>query len=1043
MFVNKVIKKIVSRHPFPSAHSGVKWPFRGNCIKLTVFSRLWPYCFFLLLFNIPLLWCEKRAVGQDNPLPFSIENNPWVDSVMGTLSPDERISQLFMVAAYSDPVAGKVPKPENHFTEIDTLIKNYKIGGLIFFQGGPQKQAELTNYYQSVSKTPLLIAIDGEWGLAMRLDSTVKYPRQMMLGAISDDSLIYKMGADIAQQCKRIGIHINFAPVVDINNNPKNPVIGSRSFGENKENVVRKGIAYMRGLQDNSVLATVKHFPGHGDTDKDSHKELPSVKYSRERLDKVELYPFRELFREGAGSVMVAHLYVPVLDSTPNLASTLSRPVVTDLLKSELGYRGLVFTDALNMKGVSSYYKPGEVDLKALLAGNDVLLFAEDIPEAIKKIKEAVDSNLISQEEIDSRCRKILSVKQWAGLDKYRPISLENIFSDLNTPLYELTRRKLIESSITLLKNENDLIPLKRLDTLKIASVCIGESGKNAFQETLERYTAVTHFTIGRDPAMEEIVAMINSLDSFNLVIVGIHKTNENPNKNFGIAQDAMSLAASIKNHKKVILAIFGNPYSLSKFKGVENMDAIVISYEDMDLIQDYSAQLIFGGIGAKGKLPVSASSLFPEGSGLQTKPSRLKYTIPEEVGINSAGLEQIDTLIFNGIKEQAFPGCQVFFARDGKVFYHKTFGYHTYENKIPVKSNDIYDIASITKIAASTLSAMKLFDEGELDLEATLKDYIPEWLDTTPYRHVILRDMLAHQAGFIPFVPFYEKTMNKGQPRPDVYNQAKSETFPHRVAENFYIRKDYPDTMMRIIISKLKKPPGEYKYSDVGYYFLQKIIEKQTSKPLNDYVQENFYRKMGTNNLTYRPREKFPLDKIIPTEYDMLFRKQLVQGDVHDPGAAMFGGVGGHAGLFSNTNDLGKLMQMFLNGGEYGGERYINKETIGRFTQCQFCKKNNRRGAGFDKPAVDGINNPVCDCASLESFGHTGFTGTIAWADPKMQLVYVFLSNRVYPNADNNKLLKMGIRSQIMQVVYDALNGKTNVTGNGTLKKDSISDPK
>ncbi len=984
--------------------------------------------FFFLMFFVYCLLPIVNSFAQPSPLPFSTQSNPWVDSVMNSLTPSERIGQLFMVAAYSDPVAGKVRDPEKHFAEIDSLIKNYKIGGLIFFQGGPVRQAQLTNYYQSVSKTPLLIAIDGEWGLAMRLDSTIKYPRQLMLGAIQENHLIYEMASDIALQCKRLGIHINFAPVIDVNNNPRNPVIGSRSFGENKENVSDKGIAYMMGLQDNHVLATAKHFPGHGDTDKDSHKELPIVKYSRTRLDEVEIYPFKELFREGVGGVMVAHLFVPKLDSTPNLASTLSKPIVTDLLKTELGYRGLIFTDALNMKGVSSYYKPGEVDLKALMAGNDVLLFAEDVPEAIKKIEMAVDSNWISQDEIDSRCRKILAVKQWAGLNNYKPVALENIFSDLNTSAFELTKRKLIESSITLLKNRDSLIPLKRLDTLKIASVCVGDKQKNSFQNTLELYTSITHFNLDKEPSGDEIKELINNLDSFNLVIIGIHRTNENPGKNFGFTDEGMTLVNSISKRKKVILDLFGNPYSLGKFKGSENVDALIISFEDMDLIQDYSAQLIFGGISAKGKLPVSASSVFPEATGFNTSPPiRLKYTIPEELGINSNDLGKMDSIIFNGIAEQAFPGCQVLFAKDGKVFFQKTFGFHTYENKLLVKEDDLYDIASVTKIAASTISAMKLFDEGQLDLDGTLNDYIPQWLDSTSYREVVLRDMLAHQAGFVPFVPFYEKAMYKGQPRPGLFDTVKSDGFPFRVAENLFIRKDYPDSMMKMIINKPKRPRGEYKYSDVGYYFLMKIIETKSGKPLDEFIQDNFYKPLGANYLTYRPREKFPLEKIIPTEYDLLFRKQLIQGDVHDPGAAMLGGVGGHAGIFSNANDLGKLMQMFLNGGDYGGEKYINKSTLSIFTGCQFCQQNNRRGAGFDKPAPDGVNNPVCDCASLESFGHTGFTGTIAWADPKTQVVYVFLSNRVYPNADNNKLLKMGIRSKLMEVVYDAMKPQKN----------------
>ncbi|MBN4061610.1 MAG: serine hydrolase [Flavobacteriales bacterium] len=960
---------------------------------------------------------DTLAVEHQLQFPLEINNQNWVDSVFDSLTPDERIAQLFMVAAWSN-------KDQGHINEITKLVEEYKIGGLIFFQGGPVRQAKLTNHYQSKSKVPLLIAIDGEWGLAMRLDSTIKYPRQMMLGAIQDDDLIYQMGADIAKQCKRLGVHVNLAPVVDVNNNAKNPVINSRSFGEEKKNVARKSIAYMSGMQDNKVMATAKHFPGHGDTDSDSHYTLPVIRHTRQRLDNIELYPFRELIKKGIGSIMVAHLYIPALDSAKNTASTLSKSIVTDLLKKEMEFNGLVFTDALNMKGVSAYYKPGEVDLKALLAGNDVLLFAEDVPVAIEKIKQAIIDEKITQWEIDQRCKKILAAKQWAGLDNHQPIKLDSLYEVLNTPSLELTNRKLVESAITLLKNENNLVPLQRLDTLKIASVVIGAPSKNVFQKTLENYAAISHFIMSKSPKKAEVDTLLKNLGDYNLVIIGIHGTNNRPSKHFGITQQTVKLVRQIRQAgKKIILDVFANPYSLGKFYGAENADALLMSYEDSKLSNDYSAQLIFGGISANGKLSVTASPVFPVGSGIETgAPIRLKYTIPEEVYIKSELLESIDEMAVNGIKEHAYPGCQILVAKEGKIIYQKSFGHHTYEAKQKVKNDNIYDVASITKIAGTLPVVMQLQDKGQLNLDYNLCDYLPEMVDTTYYMNVNLREMLAHQAGLISWIPFYEKTMHKGEPRFDIYSLAQSELYPHRVAENFYVHKDYKKVMMNRILNTPLKNKGKYKYSDLGYYFLKETIEKITERPLEAYVRDTFYMKMGMPTTCYHPRECFELDRIVPTEYDLLFRRQLIHGDVHDPGAAMLGGVGGHAGVFSSANDLAKLMQLYLNWGEYGGVRYLKEETVKEFSRCQFCGNNNRRGAGFDKPAAHGSPGPTCDCISSNSFGHSGFTGTLAWADPDEEVVYIFLSNRVYPDANNRKLIKMGIRSEIMQVIYDAI---------------------
>ena len=946
--------------------------------------------------------------------PFYTQDTHWADSVFKTLTPEQRIAQLFMVAAYSN-------KDKNHIKEIKKLVDDYYIGGLIFFQGGPVRQAILTNCYQACVRVPLLISMDAEWGLGMRLDSTLKFPRQMTLGAVQDDSLIYEMGVEIARQCKRLGMQINFAPDIDINNNPLNPVIGNRSFGENKYEVTRKAIMYMKGMQDNHVLATGKHFPGHGDTDSDSHKTLPIIKSSRERLDTLELYPFKELMKQGLGSVMVAHLFIPALDTTPNQASTLTKKIVTGLLKDTLGFKGLIFTDALNMKGVSKFYKPGEVSVKALLAGNDVLLFPEDVPQGIKEIKAAVERGEISQEEIDKRCMKILLVKQWVGLNHYSKIKLEKITEELNTPQADLINRKLTEASLTLLQNKNNIIPLQKLDTLKIASLSLGYKELNIFQKTLENYAPVTHFGIDKDAKQAVFDTVLSALKDFNLVIININNTNNKPDKDFGLTASVKKMLNTVLRQNKTIVNVAANPYILSKMDSLQFAEGVIMSYEDTEYSASYAAQLIFGGIGAKGKLPVTPCIYFRAGMGLETHPIRFKYTIPEELGVDSKKLEKIDSIVYKGIKDRVFPGCQILIAKNEKIIYQKAFGYHTYENKIAVKNDDLYDIASITKIVSSTASVMRLMDQGKIVLENKLSDYLPE-LNGTNKQEILIKEMLTHQAGFRDWIPFWQKTVNKdGSYKPGIYSRTPNEQFVKRVADDLYINNNYEDSLYRQIIDSPLKERGKYLYSDLGYYFLKKIIEKQSGAALNIYTLNNFYKPLGLRTMGYKPLSRFEMNQIVPTEFDAKFRKQLLHGDVHDPGAAMLGGVAGHAGIFSDANDVAVMMQMFLNKGTYGGARYIDSLTLSECTSCQY--KDNRRAIGFDKPETNPVKeSPVCLCVSDQSFGHTGFTGTMAWADPKNGTVYIFLSNRVNPDADDNKLAKSGIRTKIQEIIYDTL---------------------
>ncbi|MDA9663572.1 serine hydrolase [bacterium] len=950
----------------------------------------------------------------------TIQEN-WVDSVFNSLTQEDRIAQLLMVSAYSN-------KDNFHMEKIENLIKNYNIGGLMFLQGGPVRQARLTNHYQSISKTPLMIALDAEWGVSMRLDSSIRFPWQMTLGAIQDENKIYEMGVEIARQCKLIGVNINFAPVVDINFNPDNPIIGNRSFGEDPYRVGLLGVKYMLGMQDNKVLACAKHFPGHGDTDTDSHKGLPEITHTKERLDSVEIMPFKMLIDSGLGSVMIAHLYIPELDDTKNLAVSLSPKVVDGLLKSELDFKGLVITDALNMKGVSKYYKPGKVDVKALLAGNDILLFSEDVGEAINQIKIAIDNGEILQEEVDFRCKKILSMKYWMGLSKYKPKDLKEVKEKIIINNSHLINRNLVEKSITLVKNSVDLIPLKRLDTLKIASLSIGSDG-SVFQSTLSKYDKVDHYTIKEDASREEMGGILSKLSEYNLVLIGIHKSNSSPWKSYKFSRKTDIFIQSIAVQSKVVISVFANPYAMNSFRFINNFDAIIISYQNSEVAQEYTAQAIFGGIGIDAKTPVS-SKHFLLGSGLKTSKIRLSYSMPEEFGVNQSDLYKIDSLALNAINEKATPGCQILIAKKGKVIFNKSYGYHTYDKKVKVKNTDIYDLASITKISATLPLLMKLVDENKLNVNDSLGKYLD--LDSSNKKGLVIKDILSHQSRLKSWIPFYRNTLEDDTIngvkvlRDTLYDTQESVLFPYKVAEGIYLHFSYHDSIFKTIKYSGLREEKKYKYSDLGYYFFKEIIENSFlgDRSLNELSSDYFYKKLGMENLGFLPLERINSDRIIPTEQDFIFRSQLIKGYVHDMGAAMLGGVGGHAGIFSNANDLAKLMQMYLNKGQYADERYISPSTIKDFSTCQFPENKNRRALGFDKPELE-EGGPTSEGVSLSSFGHTGFTGTIAWVDPDTELIYIFLSNRIHPDASNLKLLKMDVRTEIMKEIYNHFGNK------------------
>ncbi|WP_080238023.1 glycoside hydrolase family 3 N-terminal domain-containing protein [Spirosoma rigui] len=945
----------------------------------------------------------------------------WVDSVFNTLTPEQKVGQFFMVATFSN-------RHENHYQYIDHLIQSNYVGGLIFFQGGPHRQAILTNRYQAQAKVPLLIGIDGEWGLGMRLDSTMDFPKQMSLGAIRDNELIYRMGAEIGRQCQRLGIHINFAPVSDINSNPANPVIGVRSFGESKENVALKASAYMRGLQGTHVIATAKHFPGHGNTNVDSHHSLPTVSRSSEQMRDIDLYPFRKLIADSLMGVVTGHLHVPVIDNTPALAATLSEKIVTELLKNELGFRGLVFTDALNMGGISRAPKTMDVNLRALIAGNDILLYPENVREAAQNILNAVQQGVISQSFIDEKVKKILRAKYWAGLNNYKPISLNNLASDLSSPEAELLKRELCEQSVTLVTNKENILPFNRLDTLRLASIAIGAEAGNVFQKTLNQYAPFNTLTYPDKPVSEhELLSMLTQIGDANVAVISFHRMSESATRRFGITKQSLDLIARLKQRgTKVIVTAFGSPYSLPNFNGA---DALVCAYQDLDEMQRVVPQMLFGGLGSRGMLPISSGDL-RIGMGETINPEgRLSMGSPESVGMKSASLSKIDAMVQTAVREHVVPGCEILVARRGKVVYNKNFGAVTYApGAEKVTDETLYDLASLTKVLATLQSVMVLYDRKQIDLTQKASAYLPE-LRGTNKQNIVIQDLLWHQSGMVSYYPTtWDRTRKPGGGlKAEFYNATPDSLHTLQIAPTLWAVPALKDSVWKWVVqSPMSRKTDEsgkpaYVYSDLNFLTLQKIVERVSKQPLDQFVTENVYKPLGIHQLGFTPLQRLKNPHCAPTEQDTYYRNQLLVGTVHDQMAAVQGGVSGHAGLFGNARDIATLLQMNLQKGAYGQQRILNPMTVPYFTQT--LSSRSHRSLGWDKPNPESPSSVyMASQASARSFGHTGFTGNVVWVDPDEELIFIFLSNRIYPTAGNNSINTTKLRRRIHEVIYNSI---------------------
>lgn len=934
----------------------------------------------------------------------------YADSILNTLTLDEKIAQLIMMDVYPN-------KNETYYKTIDRWVSEKKIGGILFFRGQAAEISKLSNRYYSQASIPLWIGMDAEWGVSMRVDSVRTLPKAMTLGAIRDNEIVREYGYLVGQQCRRLNININMAPVVDVNNNPKNPVINYRSFGESRYNVAQKAIAYYLGMNDAGVIAVGKHFPGHGNTDTDSHYELPIIKDSMSEIDSIHLYPFKEMIKYGVPGIMSAHLYVHAIDNTPNLASSLSPKILNNLLFETMGFKGILLTDALNMKGVSKYFVPGQIEVMALMAGNDILLMPPKPQVSIDSIKVAVKDGRIKESMIDEKVKKLLSFKYLYLNDFNLQTNSSRIPQELNSKETSNFIFRVFAEAATLLKNQNQYFPLNSTVDKNIAVITVGRSGETNFFKGLSKYSNSKHFSLSANPTDNEIVRIENSLTNFDQVIVCLYGLTNNPSRSYGVTAGMNNLLNKLVVKQNTSLILYGNAYALNFVNSTDKLSSIVVTYEHANEAEDAVALAVAGVNSFKGILPVSLNN-FKLGTGIYTKSETGFFDAKPDFKINTNVLNEVDAIVQSAINQKAFPGCQIVMAKDGKIFFNKSYGHHTYEKTREVKNSDIYDLASITKILATTTAVMKLFDEGKIKLDDKLSKHLT-WLSGTPVGNVTITEVMTHQAGFKSWLPFYRFITSNEVLKAQFFSEEETEGFDVKIADNFYMNSTYRDSIYKRISDEplLRK---QYRYSCLGFLLLKEIVEVVAEQDFEQFLSANFYLPMKLHTLTFNPLTKFSKERIPPTEDDTYFRNQLVHGYVHDQAAAMLSGVAGNAGLFGSATDVAAMMQMFLDNGYFEGKQYVDSMTVAKFTSRQF--SNNRRGLGFDKPANVAKNGNAAMEASPFSFGHTGFTGTIAWADPKNKLVFVFLSNRIHPNAENRLLMSLDVRAKIQSISYRAV---------------------
>ncbi len=955
------------------------------------------------------------------------EATRWVDSVYNTLSERQRVAQLVFPTV--NPKGGESAKGV-----IRKYVKTDQCGGLLFSEGTYEDYSTMINYAQSLATVPLLITFDGEWGLSMRIKEAPRFPQNMSLGAIGDYRLIYEYGKEMARECRLAGVHVNFAPDADVNSNPANPVIGYRSFGEDPERVSKAVAAYSLGLEDGGVQSVAKHFPGHGDTDVDSHKALPSVNHSLPVLHQTDLLPFKAYAEAGLSGIMVGHIAVPALDPSGTPAS-LSKAISGKLLRDEVGFRGLVYTDALAMKGAADP-KGRNNAVAAFEAGADVLLNPTQPAASIDAILAAIKAGTITKAEVEERCKHVLLYKYLLAKDYTTCASPARLRAEISTPATDALIKRLAAASITVLRNTNDLLPLDILRGNRMAVVNIGAKSDNDFMSTCRHYGEVEpHYTLG-EAFSKASIAKINGND---VIIVAVYNDK---------AATRECFAQLVKGATKPVVAVFfTNPYKMQKFAAsLAKPAALVLAYDDIAAARVSAAEAIFGGIAVSGKLPVNLKGIAPLGTGIEYAKNRLGFSSPAAEGMAAWLTDSIDALVKKGLASKAFPGCQVLVARNGNIVYDKAFGrFTTAADSRKVDLQTAYDLASVSKATGTLSGVMKAYDSGLFSLDDKLGKLIPEITDSAK-REITVRELLFHESGMPAAMNMFYAMLdtntykgklitsradaqhsikiqrgaygnNTARLRKDILATERSDRFPIEGAKGIFMGKETYDTVMQRIYNIPLRANKNFNYSCLNFSLLMDIEQRLTGRAHDEYIATEVWGPLGAYRTGYRPHSTIGADNVPPTENDTYLRRQLLKGYVHDELANFSGGVQGNAGLFANADDVAKYCQMLLNGGTYGGNRIISEETAKLFTTAK--SPTCRRGLGFDKPdTANPENSPTCEEASPEVFGHLGFTGTVFWVDPSQDLIFVFLTNRVYPTRDNAAFNKLNIRPKLFSLI-------------------------
>ena len=984
----------------------------------------WNRIYVLLCFWMSMTWvCAQTPQILSRGKADSQECKEWVESRLAKMTLKEKIGQLFI---HTVPLHDTEANRKN----IRNAIKEYKIGGILFSDGKVVNQVTLTNYAQELADIPLMITFDGEWGLNMRLKEIPAFSRNRVMGCIQDNELLYEYGKEVARQFREIGVHVNFAPVADVDNNPLNPVINTRSFGGDVRNVTGKVIAYSRGLEDGGVLSVSKHFPGHGDTNVDSHKALPVLKFTRERLDSIEMYPFRKAIEAGLGGVMVGHLEIPALSKKPSSLS----PEILDILQEEFGFKGIAFTDALEMKGVSNNLN---VCAQALMAGNDMLLPPRNLKREMDGVLAAVKAGKLTEEYLTEKCRKVLTFKYALGLHEPPFIQLSGIEKRLNRPSTQDLRDRLEKAAVTVVGNDGGVLPMD-VDLKNTAILNIGKSSEGKiFHQQLNKYMKVDRILAHPD----SITTLSKRLAKYDRVIVAIHT------EKYAAYQGMLATLAS----KLPLSYVYFTPLKNIYRKGAawKKAASVILGHVGSATVQQFVAEVMMGREKATGRISVEVKDYRLPGEGVDLESTK-KYR-PEDYGMDASVLSKVDEIALEGIKAKAYPGCQVLIMKDGLPVYDKCFGTFTYEDSKKVEPEHLYDIASLTKTTGTLLAVMKLYDEGKFGLTDPISKYVPAMKGSRKGR-ITIEDLLYHQSGLPGSHPFYREAINdssytggffKGRIdanhhlrvdrrlyvvddfkyKDEYLSSASSEDYPLQVAENLFVSPSFPEKILEMIASdKVPLRDRRYRYSCLNFVLLKEMVEQISGMPMDEYLEKEFYAPMGMKSTLYNPLRRFQPEQIVPTiQKDYLRGRKELRGYVHDEIAAFMGGVSGNAGLFSNARDVAKVYQMLADGGQYGGKRYLSLETCQLFMNKK--SRISRRTLGFDKPEPTPGKGPCADEAPKEVVGHTGFTGTCAWADPKNGLVFVFISNRIYPRPfDHKGLMTLKIRPRIQQLMYQAL---------------------